>query len=93
MKFFRALIFAVATVLAGMAAAEDSVPVPVPVPAPEIPASEITLYNFGVKNPECKVWGNSCALCTRAADASTLCSTPGIACTPADVACLEPEAP
>ena len=98
MKFFGALAFGVGIVFAGAVFAEDSAPAPVPapapgaVPAPEVPASEITLHNYGVKNPECKAWSNACALCARAADGSTSCSTPGIACTPVDIVCLEPGA-
>jgi putative lipoprotein len=46
----------------------------------------VALMGYGDKNPACLEWSDGCAVCTRADDGPH-CSTPGIACQPAEIAC------
>ena len=78
--------------LANPARADDAAPAPL---APETKiAPELTLGTFAITHPECKAWTNACTLCKRGSDDMTVCSTPGIACTPAtDILCTDPTTP
>lgn len=42
---------------------------------------------FGLDNPECLEWSDSCVLCKRLDDGSPACTTPGTACVPDEPAC------
>jgi hypothetical protein len=46
----------------------------------------VSVPAYGDKNAACREWSDGCAVCTRAADGPQ-CSTPGIACQPAEIAC------
>ena len=74
------------------AAGANEVPA-VAVPTPQWPPAEVTIVNFGSQNPQCKAWTNACVLCLRTAEGPTVCSTPGIACTPVEISCLDPKEP
>ena len=72
--------------------------------APTKPA--LTLQNFGRSNADCLEWTNSCAVCRRLAGRPAragrpwsrrgavkfACSTPGIACLPGELVCLQKQA-
>jgi len=66
------------------AAAEDATPAPDALP----PKEEATLHSFGEAHPACVEWSDGCSVCKRAMSVS--CSTPGIACLPADIVCKTP---
>ena len=97
-RFPGIFVISLALLLANPARADDAAPAPL-VPestvAPEIKiAPEITLGTFAIAHPECKAWTNACTLCKRGGDDMTVCSTPGIACTPAtDILCTDPTTP
>lgn len=78
LAFFAALV---------LAAAAQETPAPLPATAP--PVVEDTIANYGAQHPECSAWHNACALCVRPPDGKTACSTPGIACTPAEIICTD----
>ena len=60
-----------------------------PVPAPPVNAQEAeSLHGFAVSHPQCNEWSDGCAVCAR--DAGVKCSTPGIACQPAEIVCKAP---
>jgi hypothetical protein len=81
-----AILFALAfPALAFPAGAEDAKPEEKPAPAP----SEAALA-FGMSHPDCQEWSDGCVICARGADAVN-CSTPGIACQPAETVCRPPE--
>jgi hypothetical protein len=52
-------------------------------PAPS--AEAIAVQAWGAKNPTCAQWSDGCVVCTPEG-----CSTPGIACTPKEIACRKP---
>jgi hypothetical protein len=66
----------------------------------------LTLQNFGGHNADCLEWTNSCAVCRRLAGQPAragrpwsrrggvkfACSTPGIACLPGELVCLQKRA-
>lgn len=50
----------------------------------------LSIQAFGQANT-CQAWTDGCTICTSAgAGAPASCSTPGIACTPAPIACTAP---
>jgi hypothetical protein len=53
----------------------------------------LSLQGFGVQNPTCREWGDSCSICLRDDKDAPHCSTPGVACQPAAIACRQPKAP
>ena len=79
---------AVIFLISAAAQAEDA-----PVPAPPLTPPEVTLFNFGASNPACNTWSNGCQICLRLVDGKPICSTPGIACTPAEPACTASKVP
>jgi hypothetical protein len=50
---------------------------------------ELSLQSYGAANPACLEWTDACATCLRA-DGVAHCSTPGIACQPAEIVCKAP---
>jgi putative lipoprotein len=46
----------------------------------------VAVMAYGDKNAACIEWSDGCAVCTRTADGPH-CSTPGIACQPAEIVC------
>jgi hypothetical protein len=72
------------------AVAEEAAPPQPSPPAAEAlpPREEATLHSFAAAHPECVEWSDSCVVCKRAMSVS--CSTPGIACQPADIVCRTP---
>lgn len=46
----------------------------------------VAVLGYGDRNAACLEWSDGCAVCTRAEDGAH-CSTPGIACQPAEIAC------
>ena len=53
------------------------------------PAKEqASLQGFADKHPTCAEWSDGCAVCKRGM--AVYCSTPGIACQPAEIVCKAP---
>jgi hypothetical protein len=71
-----------AALLAGSALAEP--------PAPPPPAAQKPVPAFGDDHPECAQWTDGCIVCVRGAEGPD-CSLAGIACLPAEPACLTPK--
>jgi hypothetical protein len=70
--------------------------------APLPPEEKQSLDGFATANPACHEWSDGCVVCVRqdsatdgkeADKAAYSCSTPGIACTPAQLACRPPVSP
>ena len=72
-----------------LASAEEAVN-----PAASAPpsAEEASLRGFGLQNAQCVEWSDSCAICLRDEKDAAHCSTPGIACQPAAIACRREKA-
>jgi hypothetical protein len=72
---FRLLV--VLSLLSAPAFADDA-------PAPESARAQeqVSAQAWGARNPDCAEWSDACIVCTKAG-----CSTPGIACTPAETVC------
>jgi hypothetical protein len=83
-------IAAIALLLA-TAPAHAGAPHATPLPRPA--AGPATIFSFGRENPDCAEWTDACHVCTRAADGTPQCSTPGIACTPGVPICRTRKAP
>lgn len=61
-----------------------------PGPTTAMQATGPSIQAFGRSNA-CRSWTDGCTVCTTAGgEAPAACSTPGIACTPAPVACTTP---
>ena len=76
----RAAFFAALLLAAPVARAQDaSAPAPV--------EEDTGVMAYGGKDAACLAWTDSCQLCLRAPEGRIVCSTPGIACTPAAVLC------
>ncbi|PWB80480.1 MAG: hypothetical protein C3F11_17845 [Methylocystaceae bacterium] len=75
----RAVLPGAALLLAPCAMAEA--------PPPE--AEQKPVQAFGADHPSCREWTDGCLVCARQADGSAACSTVGMACLPAAVACLK----
>lgn len=58
---------------------------PSPAPADALKTEEVAVQAWGEKHPECRQWSDGCVACTAEG-----CSTPGIACTPREIACRKP---
>ncbi len=58
---------------------------PMPVPRPERP--DVSMEAYGIANPDCMQWRDSCQTCARDAQNMISCSTPGIACIQGDITC------
>jgi hypothetical protein len=54
---------------------------------PPLSAEALSLQGFGAQNPLCVEWGDGCSVCLRDDKDAAHCSTPGIACQPAAIAC------
>jgi hypothetical protein len=67
------------------AAVADGAPTAGPAPATQ------SMLGYGDGHAECRSWSDGCAVCLRQGDGEPGCSTPGIACLPKPVACLDPE--
>jgi hypothetical protein len=61
-------------------------PVPLPPPGKSSPP-DISMEAFGVANPDCLEWTDTCQVCARDAQNAIACSRPGIACLPGDISC------
>lgn len=59
-------------------------------PAQPPPAAQKPVPAFGDDHPECAQWTDGCFVCARGADGPD-CSLAGIACLPAEPACLKPK--
>jgi hypothetical protein len=55
---------------------------------PPDPKEQANLQGFAAAHPECAEWSDGCAVCMRSP--AVHCSTPGIACEPADIVCKAP---
>jgi hypothetical protein len=64
----------------------------VPGGAPET-IETLTLQGFGVQNPTCREWSDSCSICLRDEKDAPHCSTPGVACQPTAIVCRQSKAP
>ena len=53
---------------------------------------EVSLRGFGPLNAQCLEWSDGCAICLRDEKDAVHCSTPGIACQPAAIACRREKA-
>ena len=71
---------ALGVLLAGGALADE--------PAPASPQEAASLQGFAASHPQCAEWSDGCAVCLR--DAAVHCSTPGVACQPAEIVCKAP---
>ena len=68
------------------AAADETRPnAPPAQPALDAAAETAAVQGWGGKNPACAEWSDGCVVCTKAG-----CSTPGVACTPREIACRKP---
>jgi hypothetical protein len=56
-------------------------------PAPD-PKEQASLRGFADTHPACAEWSDGCAVCKRGM--AVYCSTPGIACQPAEIVCKAP---
>jgi len=52
-------------------------------------ADETSLQGYAATHKDCVEWTDGCAVCKRDAD-GVHCSTPGIACQPAELVCRAP---
>ena len=52
------------------------------------PTPPPSLQGFADAHPACREWSDGCAVCKR--DEAVHCSTPGIACQPAEITCKAP---
>ena len=59
-------------------------------PASPAAAEQMTLQEFGAKNPACVEWNDACSTCKRDDKGVARCSTPGIACQPTAPVCKAP---
>ena len=58
-----------------------------PGPTPVLQAPGTAIQAFG-RTRDCRAWTDGCTVCTSPeGNAPAACSTPGIACTPAPIAC------
>jgi hypothetical protein len=55
--------------------------------APPPSDETVSLQGFAEQNPRCLEWGDDCSICERDEKYAPHCSTPGIACQPAPIAC------
>ncbi len=81
----RTILFFLALTVSA-AAGEPTPPSPAPEGLPQ--GEEATLHSFAETHPACVEWSDGCAVCKRAMSVS--CSTPGIACQPAEITCKAP---
>jgi hypothetical protein len=63
-----------------------------PAAAAPISPEEVSLRGFGSLNAQCLEWSDACAICLRDEKDAIHCSTPGIACQPAAIACRREKA-
>ena len=63
-------------------------------PAAGAPLSqeEVSLRGFGPQNAQCLEWSDGCSICLRDEKDAVHCSTPGIACQAAAIACRRDKA-
>ena len=54
---------------------------------PPLSVEALSLQGFGAQNGLCLEWGDGCSVCLRDDKDAAHCSTPGIACQPAAIAC------
>ena len=59
-----------------------------PALAQEPPPPDPPMQSYGDRDNACIAWTDSCQVCARTPDGRTVCSTPGIACTPGPPVCL-----
>jgi len=57
--------------------------------AQEQPAAEKPTIAYGETHPDCLEWADGCIVCRRVEDGAPACSTAGVACIPAAVACAK----
>ena len=76
---FRLTLLAVALCAATVHADEA------PTPSPE---EQANLQSFADAHPTCAEWSDGCTVCKRGM--AIYCSTPGIACQPAEIVCKAP---
>lgn len=74
------LIFLIFLIAAPVGASADEAP-----PPADTKAEEAIVQAWGRTHPTCAEWNDGCVVCTQAG-----CSTPGIACTPREIACSKP---
>ena len=100
LKPFATLGLTAFGLLASLAlAGADEAPGPATNPPASQPASgaplsqeEVSLRGFGPLNAQCLEWSDGCAICLRDEKDAIHCSTPGIACQPAAIACRREKA-
>jgi len=96
LKSFAAPSLAAFGLLASLAlACADEAPNPAAnPPAADAPLSQeqVSLRGFGLQNAQCAEWSDACAICLRDEKDAVHCSTPGIACQPATIACRREKA-
>jgi hypothetical protein len=84
-----ALAFFASLALAGADEAPNASGPPASVaPSPE----EMSLRGYGLQNVQCLEWSDGCSICLRDEKGAAHCSTPGIACQPAAIACRREKA-
>jgi hypothetical protein len=82
---FAALAF-VASV--SMAHADEAPATSPPATSP-LSQEAVSLQGFAAQNPFCLEWTDTCSICLRDQKGVAQCSTPGIACQPAAIACRQ----
>ena len=90
LKFFVAVGFAAAGLMASVALADEAPGAAAKPPA--VSPEEVSLLGFGLRNVSCLEWSDSCSVCLRDEKDAAHCSTPGIACQPAAIVCRREKA-
>ena len=55
--------------------------------APAAEVESVIIHAYGNANPACLEWSDGCTTCAKSEVAAPACSTPGIACQPAEIQC------
>ncbi|MGE3245902.1 MAG: hypothetical protein AB7F96_05935 [Beijerinckiaceae bacterium] len=82
------LALAILIAAAPVAALAQEPPAPASPEATKGAAPVPTMERYGVENPQCAEWSNSCQICRRDEKGVVHCSTPGIACQPQAIVCV-----
>jgi hypothetical protein len=90
---FRTVGLAIFGLIACLSVGRADEPVAPSVSGAPIVNETLSLQGFGVQNPTCREWGDSCSICLRDDKDAPHCSIPGVACQPAAIACRQSKVP
>lgn len=91
-RTFAGLGFVVLGLAASLALASADEAAPAAGGGAPISNETVSLQGFGAQNPLCHEWSDDCSVCVRDEKNAAHCSTPGIACQPAAIACRQAKA-